>query len=163
MIIRVAIAALTHESNTFAAFPTTLDDFSIHRGEEVIAHYRPTFHEVAGYIAAADEFDFDIVPLLSANATPAGALTQEAYETLTAELLEGLRRAGPLDGLLLALHGAMVAEDFPQADAETVRRVRTLMGPDFPIVVTHDYHGNVPESLVPRCHGAGDLQDQSAH
>ncbi len=46
------------------------------------------------------------------------------------------------------LHGAMVAEDYPQGDGETVRRVRELMGPDFPIVVTHDYHGNIPEQLV---------------
>jgi microcystin degradation protein MlrC len=53
-----------------------------------------------------------------------------------------------LDGLLLALHGAMVAEGFPQADAETVRRVRAVVGPDFPLVVTHDYHGNVPPDLV---------------
>jgi microcystin degradation protein MlrC len=53
-----------------------------------------------------------------------------------------------IDGLLLALHGAMVADGFPQADAETVRRVRAAVGPNFPIVVTHDYHGNIPESLI---------------
>ena len=53
-----------------------------------------------------------------------------------------------LDGLLLSLHGAMVAEGFPQADGEIVRRVRQLVGPDFPVVVTHDYHGNVPAQLV---------------
>jgi microcystin degradation protein MlrC len=53
-----------------------------------------------------------------------------------------------IDGLLLALHGAMVVEGYPQADAETVRRIRAAVGPDFPVVVTHDYHGNVPASLV---------------
>src|SRR5690606_37060624 len=61
---------------------------------------------------------------------------------------DALRQARDIDGLLLALHGAMVAEHYPQADGETVRRVRELMGPDFPIVVTHDYHGNVPDQLV---------------
>jgi microcystin degradation protein MlrC len=146
--MRIGIAVLTHESNTFAAKPTTLDDFGVHRGEEVIRHYAPTFHEAAGYIAAAEEYDYEIAPLLAANATPAGELTRETYETLVGELLASIRAAGPLDGLLLALHGAMVAEDFPQADGETVRRVRELMGPDFPLVVTHDYHANVPESLV---------------
>jgi microcystin degradation protein MlrC len=54
----------------------------------------------------------------------------------------------PLDGLLLGLHGAMVAEGFPQADGETVARVRAQVGPDFPLFVTHDYHGNVPPQLV---------------
>lgn len=146
--MRIAIANFSHESNTFAAKPTVLDDFTIYRGQAMVDHYTPTFHEVAGYIAGAEEYDFDLVPTLGANATPAGQLTRAAYETLVGELLEMLRQAQGLDGLLLALHGAMVAEDFPQADGETVRRVRALMGPDFPIVVTHDYHGNVPESLV---------------
>jgi microcystin degradation protein MlrC len=147
--MRIAIASLIHESNTFAATPTALSDFAIYRGQALIDHYAPTFHEVAGYIAGADEYDFDLLPTLGANATPAGTVTREAYETIVGEILDALRAAqGEIDGILLALHGAMVAEDFPQADGETVRRVRELMGPDFPIVVTHDYHGNIPASLV---------------
>jgi microcystin degradation protein MlrC len=146
--MRIAIASFTHESNTFAAFPTTLAEFSVHRGEEVLRHYASTFHEVAGFIAAAEEFDYDLAPLLAANATPAGPLTSETYETLVGELLASIRSAGEIDGLLLALHGAMVAEEFPQADGETLRRVRELVGPHLPVVVTHDYHGNVPDSLV---------------
>lgn len=147
--MRIAIAGFMHESNTFAVFPTTLDNFHIHRGEAVIDHYRPTFHEMAGFIQGADDYDFDLHPLLGADATPAGPLTAKTYETIIGELLESIQAALPnIDGLLLALHGAMVAEGFPQADGETVRRVRELVGPDFPIFVTHDYHGNVPESLV---------------
>jgi microcystin degradation protein MlrC len=115
----------------------------------MIDHYAPTFHEVAGYIAGAEEYDFDLHATLGANATPSGTVTREAYETITGEILDNLRAAkGQIDGILLALHGAMVAEDYPQGDGETVRRVRELMGPDFPIVVTHDYHGNIPEQLV---------------
>jgi microcystin degradation protein MlrC len=147
--MRIAIASIIHESNTFATHPTTLADFSLHRGQAMVDHYRPTFHEVAGYIAGADEFDYELQPLLAASATPAGAVQTEAFETLVAELLERLAAALPsIDGLLLALHGAMVAEGFPQADGEVVRRVRQLVGPDFPVVVTHDYHGNVPPQLV---------------
>jgi microcystin degradation protein MlrC len=147
-MMHIGIAGLMHESNTFSALPTTLDLFQYQTGQAMIDHYAPTFHEIAGYIAAADEYDFSLVPLMAADATPAGPLTRETYETLVGRLLQQLETADHLDGLLLALHGAMVADDFPQADAETVRRVRALMGPDFPIVVTHDYHGNVPEQLV---------------
>jgi microcystin degradation protein MlrC len=147
--MRIAIASLTHESNTFAAFPTTLQEFSVHRGQDLVRAYAPTFHEVAGFIAAAEEYDYNMTPLFAANATPAGALTRDTYETLVGELLGSLAAVkDSCDGLLLALHGAMVAEHFPQADAETVRRVRELVGPDFPVVVTHDYHGNVNEELV---------------
>lgn len=147
--MRIAIAGFMHESNTFAAFPTTLDSFHIHRGDAVVDHYRPTFHEMAGFIRGADEYDFELHPLIGADATPAGALTAETYETIINELLDSIKTALPhIDGLLLALHGAMVAEGFPQADGETVRRVREVVGPDFPLFVTHDYHGNVPPSLV---------------
>jgi microcystin degradation protein MlrC len=147
--MRIAIASIMHESNTFAVHPTTLADFAVHRGQAMIDHYKPTFHEVAGYIAGAEEYDFELHPLLAASATPAGAVTSEAFETLVGELLERVHTALPqIDGLLLALHGAMVAEGFPQADGEIVRRLRAAVGPDFPVVVTHDYHGNVPEQLV---------------
>jgi microcystin degradation protein MlrC len=147
--MRIAIAGFSHESNTFAAKPTCLEDFGIRRGQEMIDYYAPTFHEIAGYIAGAEEYDFDLHPTLGANATPSGTVTVEAYETIIDEILDNLRAAkGQIDGLLLALHGAMVAEEYPQADGETVRRVRELMGPDFPIVVTHDYHGNIPEQLI---------------
>ncbi len=154
--MRIATASLIHESNTFAATPTTLADFRIWRGDEITARFADTFHEIAGYIAGAAEYDFDLLPTLAADATPAGPVTREAFETLTGELLDRLHTLlqgdSPPDGLLLALHGAMVGEEFPHGDAEVLRRVRALTnelaGPDFPIVVTHDYHGNVPQQLV---------------
>lgn len=147
--MRIAIASLMHESNTFASHPTTLADFRVFRGAEMVERYKPTFHEVAGYIAGSEEYDFELAPLLAADATPAGKVTIEAFETLVSELLDRLRAELPtIDGVLLALHGAMVAEHFPQADGEVVRRVREVVGPGFPVIVTHDYHGNVPPQLV---------------
>lgn len=148
MAMRIGIASLSHESNTFASFPTTLSDFRFVRGQEIIEQYRPTFHELGGFIAGADEYGYEMVPLMGAVATPAGAVVAEAYEALTDELLGLIRDAMPLDGLLLGLHGAFVAEGFPQGDGETTRRVRELVGPDLPVIVTHDYHGNVPPQLV---------------
>lgn len=146
--MRIAVAGFSHESNSFSSQPTTLADFGVHPADQLVAHYQDTFSEIAGYIAGAREHGFELVPLFSAGATPAGPLTRQAYEELAGRLLAGLQAAGPLDGVLLALHGAMVAEHFPHADAETVRRVRAHFGPTFPIVVTHDYHANVPPSLV---------------
>src|SRR5688572_4654481 len=146
--MRLGIASFTHESNTFATTPTTLADFQVDLGQAVIERYGNTFHEVAGFIAGADEFDYALEPLWAANATPAGPLTAETFETLSNQLLTTLKQALPLDGLLLALHGAMVAENYPHGDAEIARRVRELVGPNFPLVVTHDYHGNVPADLV---------------
>ena len=146
--MRIGIASLNHESNTFASFPTTLADFHVQRGPEIIETFQDTFHEVGGFIAGAAECGYEAVPLVAATATPAGTIEAGAYETLIDDILAAARAAPRLDGLLLGLHGAMVVEGFPQADGETVRRMRAHFGPGFPIVVTHDYHGNVPPQLV---------------
>jgi len=146
--MRIAIAAFMHESNTFASLPTRPSDFAVHEPGDLVDQYAGTFGEMAGFIAGAGELGYDLCPILGAEATPSGAVTAEAYEHYVGRILSGLEGADALDGVLLALHGAMVSEEFPHADAETARRVRALLGPDVPLVLTHDYHANVPEDLL---------------
>ena len=145
--MRIAIAGFSHESNSFYSQPTQLEDFGGCEGADLIGQYEGTFHEIAGYIAGAEQFGYELYPLLATSATPGGPVTASTYEHFVGRILSGLEAAPKLDGVLLALHGAMVAEGFPQADGETVRRVRALVG-DLPIAVTHDYHANVPPELV---------------
>ena len=145
--MRIATAGFSHESNSFYSQPTQLEDFGVCEGADVISQYAGTFHEIAGYIAGAEEFGYELYPLLATSAMPGGPVTADTYEHFVGRILSGLEAAPKLDGVLLALHGAMVAEGFPQADGETVRRVRALVG-DLPIAVTHDYHANVPPELV---------------
>ncbi|MBT3346245.1 MAG: hypothetical protein HN404_24845, partial [Gemmatimonadetes bacterium] len=66
--MRVAVAGFSHESNTFASQPTTLDDFLVHTGQSMLDHHADTYHEIAGYLVAATEYDMQLLPLLSANA-----------------------------------------------------------------------------------------------
>jgi len=151
--MRFAVAGFAHESNTFHSQPTGMEDFGVDEygvkeGEQILSHYADTFHEIAGYIAGAEQFGYEIFPIVAAGATPAAAVTAEAYDYFTGRILDGLRTGPKVDGILLALHGAMVADGHPHADAETVRRVRELVGPTMPIAVTHDYHANVPPELV---------------
>lgn len=146
--MKVAVAGFAHESNSFSSQPTALEDFTIHEGSEVLDHQRDTYHEITGYIAAADDLGLELCPVLAAYATPSGPVTSVAYENLAGRIVAGIAALSQVDGVLLALHGAMVAEEFPHADAETVCRVRALVGADVPIVVTHDYHANVPPALV---------------
>ena len=96
-------------------FPDDVFGFSLRTGDRSSSkQYRPTFHELGGFIAGAEEYGYEMVPLMGAVATPAGAVQAEAYEALLDELLGLIRDAMPLDGLLLGLHGAFVAEEFPQ-------------------------------------------------
>lgn len=147
--MRIAIGGIMHESNSFSRVPTTLDDFEIQRDEAVLSWWTPTHHEVGGFIQGGANFGYTPVPLLMAGATPGGKVTEHAYESLVAELLERMWAVTPqVDGLLLALHGAMVSEPYPDGDGEIVRRLREQVGPGFPIVVTHDLHANISAQLI---------------
>jgi microcystin degradation protein MlrC len=109
--------------------------------------WREAHHEVGGFIGAADQCGFDIVPIAMAAATPSGPVTDEFFEHMCDVLVTGCRMANP-DGILIALHGAMVSPRFPAADSEVLHRLRAGIGPDVPIAATLDFHGNVSPALA---------------
>jgi microcystin degradation protein MlrC len=139
--MKIAIGSIMHESNSFNAEPTTLSDFFFREDDWGTGN-----SEVAGFIEEGARRGLELTPTIYAAATPKGAVTPEAFEELIARLIQPLNRN--LDGVLLALHGAMFTEQFPQADEEIVRRVRGAVGRDMPLVVTHDFHANISPALV---------------
>jgi len=147
----IAIGGIMHESDTFNPAKTGLSDFTRRRTtprQEALDEWSRSNDEVSGYIQGSREYGLELIPVLMASATPKGPVTDEAFRVLTGELIAHLRAAPHLDGLLLALHGAMVSESYPAADAEVLRRLREALGAKFPIVVTHDFHANVSEDIV---------------
>jgi microcystin degradation protein MlrC len=143
---RIAIGGVSHESNTFATFLTDLEKFQqsgIYRGEEIIPAVLTTNTQAAGFVAAGQEFGFELVPTLLAGATPGGTVTREAFESLLGEMLDRIKTAGRLDGILLSLHGAMVAEGYDDADGWILKSVREVVGPDLPVAVSFDLHANM--------------------
>lgn len=148
---RIAVGGILHESNTFSANLTDLDDFrgrSLRRGEAIREEYARSQHEIGGFIEGAARLELKLVYTLVGNATPAGPVTDRAFDSLTSELIDRLKQAGPLDGILLALHGAMVVESHPDGDAEVLRRLRAALGDRLPIVVTNDAHANVAPEMA---------------
>ena len=149
--MRIALGGLMHESNTFAGSKTDLAAFEaggLETGAAIATRWGEAHHEVGGFFEAAESCGFEAVPTLMAWATPAGPLTADAYAELTDRLIQTLRDAGRVDAVLLALHGAMVAEGQADADGSTLARVRELIGPDRPLVATLDYHGNVSQLMI---------------
>jgi len=149
--LRLAFAGLSHETNTFAVQPADLawfTDAGILRGDQIVAEYATSSADVAGFLAAAEAFDVDVVPLLYTFAPPCGTITSDAFETIVGEIVQLIRDGGPWDGVLLAQHGAAVSEAYPDADGEVVRRVREAMGPTVAIGQTHDMHANVSPQMV---------------
>jgi microcystin degradation protein MlrC len=148
--MRIAIGGFLHESNTFAPLPADLSRFregSLTYGQAMVPVWRDAHHEVGGFIAAADRFEFDLVPIAMATATPSGPVTDEFFEHMCDVLVTGCRMANP-EGVLIALHGAMVTPRFPAADAEVLRRLRAGIGPDIPLAATLDFHGNVSPAMA---------------
>jgi microcystin degradation protein MlrC len=148
--MRIAIGGIMHESNTFAPLPTDRQRFeegSLAHGDAVLSVWRDAHHELGGFIAGAGEFGYELAPTVMAWATPAGPVDDAVIDDVVGEIADGCRRASA-DGLLLALHGAMVSRRHPDADGEVLRRLRTALGEGLPIVATLDYHANVSPAMA---------------
>jgi microcystin degradation protein MlrC len=151
--MRIAIGGILHETSTFSNVPTTLADFmrTSAEGQEIFQHFSNTKSAMGGYIDAARDFQFEVVPTFHAETAPAGLVTGEALIGLTTQLIQGIRAArqtGPLDGILLDLHGAMISEIDYDAESYILRAVRKAVGPDLPVIVELDLHGNITPEMV---------------
>src|SRR5262245_7578118 len=116
--MKIAIAGIAIESCTFSPLPTTLDDFRPWRGNDLLACYP--------FLAAYADVTF--VPLLVARALPGGVVRHAAYRQMTDEILQGLDRLGPFQGVYLDMHGAMAVEGLDDAEADFFAAVRAVVG-----------------------------------
>lgn len=147
---RVGIVALLQESNTFLSGRTTLDHFAgdlLATGHSVRELLAAAHHEVGGFFAGLEAAGVEAVPIFAARALPYGTMTAECLTALLARLDEAVDAAGPLDGLLVAPHGATVSESVEDVDGHWLGRVRRRCG-DIPIVGTIDPHANLSPGMV---------------
>jgi microcystin degradation protein MlrC len=149
--MRIAIGSLFQESNSFSPVPGSWAHFGrseVLRGAALIGERTGTQTELGGVIEVATEQGAELVPLLSAMTTAsAGPLEQAVFETLCGELVTRLSETQGVDGLLLVLHGGLVAEGYDDASGEVLRACRTVLGRR-PIVATLDLHANVTQRMV---------------
>lgn len=150
--MRLAIGAISHETNTFSKIPTTIESFERHRyaeGDAIIDTYQDTETPIGGFIDGANERGITLVPTLAAYALSSGIVAGDALETLTDRLRDRLTAVrGQIDGLLLDLHGALVSDSAAGGDAYILQRLRDLLGRDFPIGVVFDSHANLTPAMV---------------
>lgn len=146
---RIAVGGILHETSTFLPQATTCADFAhgfgLYRGDQIVGRFHGANMCIGGFLDAAEQEGFVAVPLLWGFAYPSGVVGRADYEELKQEYLERLRAAdaeAPLDGVLLDLHGAMVVEGLEDGDGDLVAAVRAAIGPERPLVVTYDLHGN---------------------
>lgn len=156
--MRIGILALLHESNTFLSQPTTIEHFrqnTLVTGDEVRARFADAPHEVGGFFAGLDEAGCEAVPLLAARALPYGTIAADSFQNVLdlawRELDKQLAQPGSLDGILVAPHGATVAESERDADGAWLEQLRRRVGPKMPIIGTLDAHANLSPRMVAAC------------
>lgn len=149
--IRIAVATFSHETCTFCPRPTGVAEWEYYgppmRGEEVLSEGE----YIGGFVAAAREYDgVELVGIYSPRDAKGGSsgswVTKEAFDKYTSGMAEDLKRAGHLDGVYLALHGAMAVTGVLKPEAEIARRVRGAVG-QIPIFITLDLHANEDHRL----------------
>ena len=149
--MRVAIAEFKQETNTFVPRPTTMADFETWHywtGPDLVAGLQGTNSEIDGFLNVLGTAGIEAVPIIATFAMSGGKVEDATYVRLLRELLDGIANAGPLDGVLLALHGAMVTDSDDDPDGNTLKAVRALIGPDLPLVVTYDLHANLTDTMA---------------
>ena len=145
--MKIAILGISIECNTFSPILAKHGDIMIYRGNELIDK---DLWEVRGMIKRLKE-DPQIVicPLLWATGLPAGPLERDLYESYKDESLRLLKEKGPFDGVLLAMHGAMAVDGLNRsADTDYILAIRKAIGPDVPLGLAFDLHGNLTKKIA---------------
>lgn len=152
---KVALAGFLHETNTFAPSKARMTDFvqgggymPLARGRALMDRSRDINLGIGGAVNLGESSGWDMVPILWAGATPSAHVCQSAYQSITDEIIAGICAAGPLDGVFIDLHGAMVAEHEDDGEGALLKRLRAAVGPDVAIAAALDLHGNITQDMV---------------
>jgi microcystin degradation protein MlrC len=149
--MRIFIATLGTETNTFASFPTGLDDFKACLWSEGAIETFPSSPWTGPgqiWLRRGQAEGWEVIQSLHAFAMPAGNTIRADYEFMRDRILSDLAQAGPVDAVLLYLHGAMVADGYDDCEGDLVTRIRAQVGPGTRIGVELDLHGHVDETVV---------------
>jgi microcystin degradation protein MlrC len=148
----VFIAAFAHETNSFSPIPTSRQSF-----EEGLL-YRPArapdvnpetaFFAYGDFARIARERGHERVLSLAAWAHPSGPTVKPDYEALRDEILDDLRRALPVDAVLLMLHGSQMAVGYDDCEGDLLTRIRAIVGEKVPVGVELDLHCNVTDAML---------------
>ena len=156
----IAVGGFQHETNTFAptkadyrAFEADAGRPGVQFGAAIAAAVAGANIPAAGALETLHALGHKTVVLVWAAASPSAQVTQDAYERIAGEIVRRLAEAGPVDGLYLDLHGAMVAEHYDDGEGELLARVRKVVGDRVPVVASLDLHANVTRAMIDRADG----------
>ena len=148
--MRLLIAMMKHETNTFSPVPTPLARFGNGPGplygEAAIRAYRGTGTGLGAYLDLAARGRAEIVLPIAASAPPSSPVEDAAYREITDCICNAAAKGG-YDGIMLDLHGAMVTQSLDDGEGQFLKRLRAIV-PDMPIAVALDMHANLYDEIV---------------
>lgn len=137
--MRIAVGGIHTECSTSSPVLMRPEDFRVFRGQDLVE---------AEYFNFLGDGGAEVLPLLHARAVPGGPVSRQAYEAFKTEFLERLRAVLPVDGLYLAMHGAMNVEGMDDAEGDWISSARAVVGPDVIVSASYDLHGNVSQRII---------------
>lgn len=154
-ILRIALIHIQQETNDFNPVLTTLDDyrsFGLFEGQEIADKLGDIGQTGGHYKAVADSgLDIETIPIVRGYAVAGGRIDRASFDYFQDKIRSGLTAIGKIDGLALQLHGACASEDIDDVEGEQAALCREILGPDIPIVLGLDHHGNVTQKLIDNC------------
>jgi microcystin degradation protein MlrC len=144
--MRLLVAMMKHETNTFSPVPTPLDRFRPLYGEAAIRAFRGTGTGLGAYLDLAERERADIVLPIAAGAPPSRPVEDSSYAHITDTICEAVARGG-FDGIMLDLHGAMVTESLEDGEGQFLKRLRAI-DPKTPLAVSLDMHANLYDEII---------------
>ena len=151
MTLRVVVAMMEHETNTFSPVPTPLARFGspeVPVGADVVRLFKGTGTGIGAFLDIAQREGMETVTPIAGNAAPSGPVEADAYRAMCDAICDAV--AAGCDLCLLDLHGAMVTETTPDGEGALLARIRT-MAPDLPIGISLDLHANITTAIVANC------------
>ena len=155
---RIAVGGMQHETNTFAPSRADYKAFEAGGGWPGVQYGEPVFAAVAGAnipaegaIQALRAQGHQLVATAWGAASPSAHVTTDAFERIVGELISHLKKALPVDGVYLDLHGAMVTEAHDDGEGEILRRVREVVGARVPVAASLDLHCNFTRAMFDHC------------
>lgn len=137
--MRIAVGGIHTECSTYSPVLMVPEDFRVLRGADLLQ---------AEYFDFLDAGGIEHLPLLHARAVPGGPVSRPTYDAFKAEFLDRLQQVMPIDGLYLAMHGAIKVDGMEDAEGDWISAARAVVGPDCPIATSYDLHGNVSQRII---------------
>ena len=136
---KIAVGGLHIECSNFNPTLARDADFELLTGETLLK---------SNYFEVLQDYPLEFVPTLYAHALPGAPIAAETHARIKTGIVDGLRAAGPIDGVYLMMHGAAYVDGMEDAEGDLLAAVRGVVGPSVPISVSYDLHGNISDRVM---------------